>query len=645
MKLNKYISFGAVALIAITGFSSCDSKNDPAYIPAGPVNDNQRVFFAKNAYTQIVTEEETSFDFLVYRPDLNILDDNGNATTEMPSQTVSIASFCAESGVLGGLINLPSEVTFEVGSPFAVLKVTYDSSQMQPNHIYPIVLTIDPEYGNEYALTQTTLNINKEDYTEWAPFIVGEETKERNGTGYYNFAQIFGKIEDPVQVIYRYVPTNPDDIQFEFQWLLDSENPDLGWETFMTAYTEDGGKIVHVEPQVFLTDPDFGEIYVSDTYTYTGNDKYKGLTKFNPVTGLFTLNLYYFNEEYQFGLGDEFLQLNGYADTNEYSLSVSSQGQIEIEGKDYAIVSFDFSKDITYVDYTVVEGELNEDAVNAVIEKISDPEQTEYSISTLEKSQNVSFTFPSSGEYTVVAVGYNVGNDGKAEAKCTASTSFSFTTFDPFAGWTTVTKDGVFTDYLISYLYEEDEPIELTVQVDKSDEFEGLYRISNPYAVFADQIPLAKFGCIQFEMIDEDHVNFPLSDTGIIINGSNIQIMSLANYYMMSGYEASEIPAPYWGTFKDNKITLNAINEEDDTSFLLLLGTKIYDFDYDFALDLGQSSAKKSQSKQLTNVISRKMVPANRVIMPSKAFYKAAPQGVTSAKFDRKTVKSFKRLR
>ena len=34
MNLNKYISFGTVALISVAGLSSCDSKNDPAYIPA-----------------------------------------------------------------------------------------------------------------------------------------------------------------------------------------------------------------------------------------------------------------------------------------------------------------------------------------------------------------------------------------------------------------------------------------------------------------------------------------------------------------------------------------------------------------------------------------------------------------------------------
>lgn len=80
MTLNKYISFGACAMITVAGLGSCDSKNDPAYIPAGSVSDAQRVFFAKNAYTQIVSAEENSFEFYLYRPDLNQLDENGNAT-------------------------------------------------------------------------------------------------------------------------------------------------------------------------------------------------------------------------------------------------------------------------------------------------------------------------------------------------------------------------------------------------------------------------------------------------------------------------------------------------------------------------------------------------------------------------------------
>lgn len=634
-------------MITVAGLSSCDSKNDPAYIPAGSVSDTQRVFFLKNAYTQIVSAEENSFEFYVYRPDLNQLDENGNTTAQMPAQSVKINVSCAEEGVLGNMISVPTDVNFEAGSPNAAIKVTFDPSKMTGNHYYPIVLTVDPEYANEYSITSTTLSINKEEYTDWTPFVVGEETEVRNGEGSYTFTQYYSGTEDPVRVLARSVPTNPDDIQFQFQWLLDYDDPD-SWETFMTAYTKDGGKVVHVDPQAFAWSSNYNEdVIVADTYTYTGNDKYKGLTTFDPETGLFTLNLYYYISLGSFGNGDEFLQLRGYKDTNVYELTVQPQGQMEVGGKDYEMVSFSFTEAVTYVDYTVVDGELEEEDVNAVIEKMTDPEQDTYTISRLEKSQNVALTFPSSGDYTVVAVGYNEAIDGTIEAKCSAHASFSFTTFDPYAGWTKVTDNAVFTDYLISWLYMDDiTPMNLTVRVDQSDDHEGLYRITNPYAEFAEDIEVADFGSIEFELYDADHVNFPMSEPGLLVNGTPLQMCSFANYYMMNGYEAAQIPDQYWGTYKDGVISISAFNRDDASPFLLFLGSNAYYLDIDFALDLNSNaSAAKRRVDQLTNSIKRQMMPVTARMMPAKAFYKAQPQGAASMKLDRKAVKQLKSRR
>ena len=633
-------------MIAVAGLSSCDSKNDPAYIPAGSVSDTQRVFFASTAYSKIVNAEENSFDFYLYRPDLNILDDEGNATSEMPSQSVKISASCAQDGVLGNLISVPTDVTFEAGSPNAVIKVNYDPSKMEGNHNYPIVLTVDPEYANEYSITQTTLSINKEEYTDWAPFVVGEETDVRNGEGSYTFAQYYSGTEDPVRVLARSVPTNPNDIQFQFQWLLDYDDPD-SWETFMTGSTKDGGKVVTVGPYYFTDNPNYGEVYVADTYTYTGNASYKGLSYFDPESGLFTLNLVYYCSAGVFSNGDEFLQLRGYKDTNVYELTVKPQGQMEIGGKDYEMVSFTFTDAVTYVDYTVVDGELEEEEVNAVIEKMTDPDQDTYTISRIEKSQNVAMTFPSSGEYTVVAVGYNEAIDGTIEAKCSAYASFSYTTFDPYAGWKTIREKAVYTDYLISYLFMQDlTPFELEVQVDASEEFEGLYRITNPYAEFAEDLDIANFGCIQFEMYDEDHINFPMSDTGIIYNGTPVVISSFADYYMQNGHTADEIPAPYWGTYKDGVITMNAFNSEDSAPFVMFLGSSAYYLDIDFSLNLdANQAAGKPRAKSLSNIITRQMMPMNIKSLPGKAFYKAVPQGAASGKVDRNVIKTLKSRR
>ena len=654
MNLNKYISFGAVALIAAAGLSSCDSKNDPAYIPAGTVSDTQRVFFTQMSYNQVVTAEDTSFDFYLYRPDLNILDDNGAAISEMGAQTVTFSVTCAEEGVLGSLITIPTEANFEAGNPYAIVKISCDPAKMTGNHNYQFTIKIDPQYANQYSIDQTTLYVNKEEYTEWTPFVVGEASETRNGEGSYTFTLYYGGTEDPVRVIARSVPTNEKDIQFQFQWLIDNDDPSQGWDTFLTASTEDGGKVVKVEEQHFTDDPDYGEVYVQDTYSYTGSDQYKGLTNFDPETGLFTLNLVYYCSAGIFGNGNEFLQLRGYKDTNVYELTVTPQGQIEVEGKDYEMVSFDFTDAVTYVDYTVVEGELEEEEVNAVIGKMTDPEQTEYTISTLKSSQNVALTFPGSGDYTVVAVGYNEAVDGSIEAKCYAHASFSFKTFDPYAGWTAMTENALYVDDLIPTLVGgELPPADMTVRVDKNDEFKGLYRITNPFAdsEYVEMIgaSLAPFGSIEFAMLNDGRIYFPISGTGILDGSDEVTIASYSYFAMENGDDPAAIPDQFFGELSEDgtRITMSATGM-NPPSFIVWYGTDgPYLCDMDFFLDLsgnepaGKPALKTGKvEKGLAKIMRAGMMQVKAPVFP--AFYKAVPQGAASPRLDRTCVKNLK---
>ncbi|MDE6548497.1 MAG: hypothetical protein K2L22_05830 [Muribaculaceae bacterium] len=663
MTLNKYISFGAVAMITVAGLSSCDSKNDPAYIPAGSVSDSQRVFFLKNAYTQIVSAEENSFEFYVYRPDLNKLDENGDVTAQMPAQSVKINASCAEDGVLGSMISVPTDVNFEAGSPNAMIKVTYDPAKMTGNHYYPIVLTVDPEYANEYSITSTTLSINKEEYTDWAPFIVGEETEIRNGEGSFTFTQYYSGTEDPVRVLARSVPTNPNDIQFQFQWLIDYDDPN-SWETFMTAYTKDGGKIVHVDPQAFAYNANYDEdVIVADTYTYTGNDQYKGLTNFDPETGLFTLNLYYYISLGSFGNGNEFLQLRGYKDTNVYELTVQPQGQMEVGGKDYEMVNFSFTEAVTYVDYTVVDGELEEEEVNAVIEKMTDPDQDTYTISRIEKSQNVAMTFPSSGEYTVVAVGYNEAIDGTVEAKCSAYASFSYTTFDPYANWSPVTNNALYVDTFLPTLAAmmggELPETDMTVRVDKSDEYKGLYRITDPFAeseyVEALGLGRANFGCIEFAILGDGRVYFPKNSVGLL-DGSDEIYLASASYYFMTeqGMEPDDLPDYFFGTLNEEgtQITMEPTGGNPSDFILWFGGEGPYLCDMYFYLDLAGGAGAPAHAPALkTGKVEKALAKMKLAGMPKvkaaafPAFYKAVPQGAASVKLDRNVSKQLKSRR
>ena len=580
----------------------------------------------------------------------------------MPAQTVSISSSCSESGVLGNLITVPSEISFEAGSPNATITISYDPSKMEGNHNYPVVLTVGPEYANEYSITQTTVQVNKEQYTEWELFYAGEKTDEKTGYGAYTLGVVFSGTDDNVKVYSRYVPSNPNDIQFQFQWLDDPDDPN-SFVTFMTAYTKDGGKIVHVAPQLFMDHPQVGEIFVADTYTYTGNDKYKGLSFFDPETGLFTLNLYYYQPDGGWGPGNEYLQLYGYKDTNVYELTVQPQGQMEVGGKDYEMVNFSFTEAVTYVDYTVVNGELEEEEANAVIEKLTDPNQTEYTVSTIETSQNVGLTFPSSGEYTIVAVGYHVGNDGSAEAKCSAYASFSYKTFDPYAGWTLMTDKALYVDTFLPTLAAmmggELPETDMTVRVDKSDEYKGLYRITDPFAeseyVEALGLGRANFGCIEFAMLSDGRVYFPKNSVGLL-DGSDEIYLASAGYYFMTegGKEPDEIPDQFFGTLSEDgtQITMEPTGGNPSDFILWFGGEGPYLCDMYFYLDLTGAAPAPAHAPALkTGKVEKALAKMKLAGMPKvkaaafPAFYKAEPQGAASVKLDRNVSKTLKSRR
>lgn len=625
--------------LVAAGFTACDGKDEPGYSAATRPAEEQRVFFTASSMTENIDPESDSFDVMLYRPQ----DENA------PELTVQLLASCVEEGVLGTIIKVPAYATFAAGSPNAPISIVYDAAGMKGNHPYPVSITVDEANADEYGIRTITVNLNRSEYTDWAPFGY-DEALGRTGTGTYTFTQFYSG-SDNVMVLERHVPDDPNDIEFQFQWLIDNDQPELGYETFMTAYTKDGGKTVRVPEQKFADHPSYGDVLVADTYTYTGSASYNGLSFFDGMTGQFTLNLVYYCSAGVFANGDEFLNLIGYMDTNEYSVALSDVGQVKIDGKDYAVINFNMTEAVAYVDYTVVEGALDEEAAAAVAEKMQDPAQELYKIEKLEKSGNVTFNFSKPGDFTVVAVAYKVGNDGVAEAKSSASLSFAYDTFNPYAGWVKVTDDAVYVDNFIAGIYGAPDfaNYEEIVEINKSEEFEGLYRIVNPFAEFAQYgLSVADFGSLEFDLSDPDHVYFPASECGLLEGNDPIEIMSFAYYSILNGEEIENIPARYWATFKDNKLSFPAVGAERDANFLMAIGEDIYYCDADFTLEFDASApaAKPAKSvKRLANAISRHLAAAKGCKLAPKAYFnvkdfKACPfeRSASSAKAQRRII-------
>lgn len=664
MKLKNIFSFGLAALAVVT-VSSCDRLIQPAYTEAGAVDDSRRVYFRSGTQNEILSMESTGFPVNVYRyvPETP----EGEEEILMPDLSVAVSATCSVEGIIGGsdaAISISSTAEFRDGLPFAPLTaVINDPAKLEGNKPYVINFEIDPEYANQYAITSMTLTVTREEYTDWALFGY-DEAQGRDGEGVYTYAQCFTGNEDPTRVLERHVPSNPDAMELEFQWLIDNDNPDLGWETFLKASTLDGGKNITVPEQLFIDYPGYGEIYVCDLATYTGTSNYAPST-FDPETGLFSLDVVYWCSSQLFGYGFEYCQMKGYKDTNEYTVRLTDQGQVNVGGNDYSVINFYLSKHVDYVDYTLLDGELTDEEVAEVAAMLQEEEQTVYQVSTLQNpapgkepySANVTFNFEVSGDYTIVAVGYHADATGKTEAKTVESLHFGFTTFNPYAGWVDFKAGAAYRDGFVAGilgLFGEEGQLEDIegVQVDQYEEYPSVYRITNPY-LDSMQAPayfdIKSFGSIEYQVLESGNVVFPLSGTGILNGPNEFSVMSMAYYYMATGDDEAEVPAKLFGKFDEsgNVLTLDALadDDEDGASFVLEYQGGLYycNVPFTLALDgslpaLGQPAEKAAFKKAALKAVSsgRKIGTVKDLTLP--ALYKVGTRKAVKAAAEHKPV-------
>lgn len=600
MKIKQYISSVALLAAMSVSFIACDSKEEPEYTGANGTT-GERVYFQKSTIEVNISEDEPNFTFSIYRPE------------ELSAKEYTVKLVVTDDS---GRFSVPATATFAAGQPSATVSVQSDLAKISPNTPYTFEVSIDEADANEYALTKAAVVVNLPAWSEWAPFIVGEETEIRNGQGAYTFSLYYSGTENPVQVLARTNPLNPDEKEFQFQWLINNEDPSMGWETFMTASTPDNGKTIIVPKQDFAMNSNYGMVSVQDTYSYSGNETYKGMSNFNPETGLFTLNLIYYVSAGSFGNGDETLQLFGYADLNDYTLTLTDKGQIKVGDKDYAVIGFSYdSNAIASIDYTVVKvedgAELTEEQIAEIAGILADPEQTTYMPESIDKPGNVTLDFPSSGNYTIVAVAYNA--DG--EVKSSASVSFTYETVNPYLGWTEVGTAkfnsslavALAADYGVEFPIEE---YEVTVSV--NDENPSLYRINNPFSAYSYTTAFgdpAPFGSIEFVVEDEDHVYFPISDTDLTMDGDIFHVLSYSFYLRAQG---QEVPANLWGTFKNGELSLPA---NGNANLLYAIGDDGY-YSMDAALNLQMNSEAAAAPAKKASRASLSAMQRNAISAP-----------------------------
>lgn len=644
MNIKHYISAAMLALVGL-GFTACDGKDEPTYTPASKPGESTRVYFAKNKIKEIISEETTEVQVPIYRSE-------EGAAEELTVQV--LPTFLGDANE--ELFTVAGEVTFGVDETFTFIPVTVNADAMTRNQDYSIEIAIDDANADLYGMTSTELVMNYEFYTDWALF--KGTTPAQDGYGSYTIGVPYGVMTfSPIRVFERHVPSSPEVIEFIMQ-IYDGEEEDETkiphdedfdnpeWLDVWNFSTPDGGKTIILPPQVFVLDPSVSMAEASILIP----SKYENASSFSPVTGIFTFNVMCYDEEGAWNPSKWFIKLNGYADTNVYSLTVSDQGQINVADTDYSIIRFDLSDAIDIVEYTIVEIDsesegLSDEEVDEIIEKIQDPDQTEYEVGTVKESGVINLTFPASGKFEIVAVGYH-NNGGNYEVKATDTCVFTFETFDPYAGWKTIATNVEYTDHLFGALYEEPSLVEtLYCDVAQSEEFSNVFRLTNPYAnselVEEAGCQHSSFGSIEFVVREDYTVYFPYSTIGVIMNGSEMEICSTAYYFVASGQAtADEIPALLWGTYDSGKVSLNATGNEDLPSFLMYMGQAgPYLADMDFFVDMNSGSAAAAPAKKAKKSVMGKLTPR---AFRTASFKKPVFPAIYKATFKKDAVKTKK---
>lgn len=617
MNISKYLSVGLIALVG-AAFTACDGKDEPDYQPSSKPAETQRVYFAKSSVSEIVAADQTSVEISLYRPEQG---SEKELTVELLTTDPS------------DLFTVPQTVTFAENAVVTPITIGFNTANLTPNTPHTLQIAVDEASADMYGIATVDVTVNYEVMTEWSLFGY-DKALGRDGQGIWTLAGYYAGTL-PVRVFERHIPSNPKQQQFIVQGWLPEEDPDSeptpiddpNWLTVYEMSSDNGGENVHVPVQTAPAEF-FGDGLIYGDANSVMPNRFPNASSWNDMSGTFTLNLMWGDSEGYYSPADNFIVLNGYADTKEYILSVSDAGPVNAGGVDYSLIDFQFNANINFVDYTIVSGELDEEQIAAVVEKMEDPEQTDYSISTIETAGTQAVTFPRSGKFTVVAVGYNISVAGEVAPKTSASCVFDFVNNDPDADWKTINENAVFTENALGIMNVPEATYTVTFQ--QHLDFPTTYRIRAPYenwpylAALEGNVELApEVGSIVFNCEDPAKVVVDRSVTGLVVVG-------MGNLTLQSNVD---------GTLVDKVITFTAQEDPQNPDFLMWFGADgPYVGNFNMALDFNDSAAaaaprKASATRKLGKLTPMRGITPAKASVPAGTTYKAVAYGEKAGRF------------
>lgn len=544
-KFNSYVAMAAMGLVALTACNNDDIDYSSSTYP----NAASAYFSVQGVKAvQIGTGDTEKGGLLVYRPAAG---SSATVNLEWEGETQNFV--------------LPTSVTFGEEDLIAEIVISFNENDLEPAHPYDLKVTIPGTETTPYTQNYAQLELTYFPMSEWELFGY-DEALGRDGIGTFDFSLYYSMPGyGPVRVLSRYSLINPDMMDFDFQWLIDDDNPDLGYESFLTASSTDGGETLTVPVTPFAYNSNYGTVYVASTYLYFSdlseedNDSY-----FDDVTGTFYLDVVYFVNEGYFDYGYETCTLNGYLDTNDYSVTLTDLGMTTIADENYQLVSFSWGEAVSLVEYVVVdtesvsdeEGNLSDELLEGIAE---DVEKGNLDATIVPKKGTYSFSFPKGGDYTLVAIGYKDEGNAEYAWKSVQGLSFTYKTTDPNEGWTDLGY-APYTDTFLSNMYGFPAPT-YYVLVQESETEPGLYRLVDPYgADYPENEPgdwdedVTSY--LYINATNPDCVWIPECDQTVDWGHGALACYSLAAYYMAQGATEDDIiEMGVGGTLEDGVIT------------------------------------------------------------------------------------------
>ena len=526
MKTIKNIFNILFACVAVVAFWACDDEVE--YTPAENPTGDQVFFPSSLSESYDLATDATSFAIEVQRA--------------VAENAINVPLTVTDES---GKLSIPTSVDFAAGAKTATLTIGYNAADFDYDTYTSVELAIPDSYTTPYGNSAYAFTVGvPAPWTEW----------ELYGTGMYTYTQYWSG-DDPDRKVYkRTSKLEPTQSQFKIEGVF------YGID-FIVDYNEETHEC-RISPQYTAYDnATYGPVYVADAEAYWVDVRQSAEatydpSSFNPETGLFEFSLAFYVSAGYFGIGYEYLQLDGY-EQPDYTLNLANAGHyVDTKGVDNAVVHIFKGADVASYKCILEEGALGASAIEKAIAGLVDGS---IATDTLYVSGYKAFPLEAEGKYTAIAVGF----DENDEVVNTASLTFEFMPVgmsDPWKslGMCTFTEDCITTFWGV-------ENLSYPVEIREHESKPGLYRLVSPYGAAYPNNEEGDYDAtseyfLEINAQDDKAVYVTLSKTGMDWGYGEISIWSMADYYMTNnGLSLENVKEQgFCGTLVDNVITFPA---------------------------------------------------------------------------------------